>query len=271
MGESRAFLATAIAVLLLAGATVLSAEEGGGEEAPGLFIVHYDHVEPSMAMEYEANGKEWVAAFAEKGMGADWTWWAYSRPGFVYAYVFAAPNYAYLDGQPERQKMMAETLGEEKMKELMEGAGYIRSHYSEILKAAPELSYRPKESMTDQPGFARVGVHHVKPGMGDRFKELVKRVVTDFGKAEAALGFDGYEVQFGEGSFVFVTLAKDASQFYAQPESSEILAKAEGEEAAAEMFQEWRECITDFAATNWTFRPELSYTPGAPAVAGGAQ
>jgi hypothetical protein len=252
----------ALAVLLIVGSAIPTLLAGEEAEAPAYLVVHYDQVEPSMSDEYEANGKAWVEAFTEKEMGEEWKWWAYSRPGFTYAYVFTMPNYAYMDAQPEREKMMVEALGEEKMKELMGGMGAIRSHYNEILKASPELSYEPQESIAKDPSFVQVGVHHVKPAMNEQFKGLVKQVVAAFEKAGAKLGFDAYEVAFGQGSYAFVTFADSAAQLYSQPDTRAILAEAEGPEFSKKIFDEWRDCIDDYGNVDWHYRPEMSYLPG---------
>jgi hypothetical protein len=252
----------AVALLLVVGSTVPTAVAGEEEKSPVYLVVHYDEVEPSMSDEYEANGKAWVEAFTEKEMGEEWTWWAYSRPGFTYAYVFTMPDYAYLDAQPEREKMMAEALGEEKMKELMGDMGAIRSHHSEILKASPELSYHPEESIVEQGNFVQVDVHNVKPAMNEQFKDAVKRAVAAFEKAGAKLGFDAYEIEFGQGSYSFVTFAESAAQFYSQPNAGAILAEAEGPEFAEKLFAEWRDCIDGFETSDWRYRPDMSYVPG---------
>ncbi len=254
-------VALAALALLAAPQTATAESHEEAPAAPPLFMVHFDQVNPSKVMEYEANGKQWVEAFKAAKMGPEWTWYAYSNASFVYGYVFPVPNYGFLDGQDAREKAMAAALGEEKMAELMKVGEYIDSHYSEMLKAVPELSYQPADSIVTQAGFARVGVHSVKPGMTERFKEMAKRVVADFAKAGAKLGFNAYSVEFGEGSYAFVTFADSAAQFYSQPGTGEILAKAESPEAAQEIYQEWRDCITAYDTQDWAVRADLSYVP----------
>lgn len=248
--------------VLLAGALALpQGVAADSHEGPAYFVVHYDQVDPAKTAAHEANSKKWVEAFKAGDFGPEWTWYAYSNSNFGYGYVFPFPNYAYLDGAEAREKSMAAALGEEKMAELMKVGEYIDSHYSEMLKAVPELSYQPADSIVTQAGFARVGVHSVKPGMTERFKEMAKRVVADFAKAGAKLGFNAYSVEFGEGSYAFVTFADSAAQFYSQPGTGEILAKAESPEAAQEIYQEWRDCITAYDTQDWAVRADLSYVP----------
>ena len=54
------------------------------------------------------------------------------------------PDFAYLDGQEERNKKLSEMLGEGKLDELnAAGAPAVLDHYNEIWKYEPELSYQP--------------------------------------------------------------------------------------------------------------------------------
>lgn len=109
--------------------------------------------------------------------------------------------------------------------------------------------------------FIRVGVHHVKPAMTDRFKEMMGEAVAALAKAESPIGFDTFEVQFGEGSFVVVAGAESAAAFYSAPSTGELLNKALGTEGTATMVQEWRDCITKYETGDYTTRPDLSYVP----------
>jgi hypothetical protein len=248
----------AAAALLTAPAISMAAEHAG--PAPYL-IVHYDQIEPSMSGEFETNAKEWVEACTGAKLGEEWTWWGYSNAEFGYAWVYEMPDFAYLDGQDAREKAFAEAIGEGKMKELMAGSKAIQTHHTEVLKSMPELSYHPEGFDPAKAGFVRMGIHHVKPAMDEAFQELVKRVVTAFQKAEAPMGFTGYQVAFGNGSYAFATFAESAAQFYSAPKTSELLAKAEGEEASQQMFEDWGNCISGHETLDWQFRPELSYMP----------
>lgn len=247
--------------VLLAGALALpQGVAADSHEGPAYFVVHYDQVDPAKTAAHEANSKKWVEAFKAGDFGPEWTWYAYSNSNFGYGYVFPFPNYAYLDGAEAREKSMAAALGEEKMAELMAGTGTVLAHHSEVWKAKPSLSYAPPGGNVPG-GFARVGVHHVKPNKMKDFEALVGRVVEAYKKANAAVGFDGYEIEFGQGSYGFVSFAKDAGTFYTGPNTGQVLTQALGAEAAQALFQEWGECLTAYETEDWTVRPDLSYVP----------
>lgn len=252
-------LPTVALLLLAAPPAVLAGEEEESVHAKYL-MVHVDEVEPSMQQEYEKVNEKWVEAFKGAEMGPEWTWYG-SNSGFTYVWVSPMKDYAFLDGEEARFEAVAAVLGEEKMAELMEGSEAIKSHHSEIAKYMPELTYEPAEPASTTPGIYRLASHSVKPAMTEQFETLVKEVVAAFKKAESPVGFTGYQTQFGTGSYVFTTMADNAEQLNSFPGTGEVLAKAVGQEKADEMFQEWRNCITDYETEEFEIRGDLSFVP----------
>ena len=265
MSKTRWLVPAVAALVLLAAPHAALAQDDGG---PQYLIVQYDQVDPSHAADFEANAREWVAAFGGAEMGPEWTWLAFSNQNFTYAWVMLMPDYAFLDTMEARQKEVVEKIGEEKLAVLLPGLKYLRSNRSEILKVEPELSYDPQDSAAKDPTFSVVGTHYVKPAMDEKFRELVKKVVAAFEKVEAPLGFDAYKVAFGQGSYMFVSSADSAGQLYSDPGTGAYLAEAYGAETAQAMYQEWASCITDYETANWNSRKELSYDPAAAASEG---
>jgi len=253
-------LLLAIASLLVAAPPAAQAEEEEGSSHSKYMLVHVDEIEPSMQTEYEKNNKKWVEAFTGAELGGEFSWYS-SNSGFTYVWVSPIKDYAFLDGEEARFEAVAATLGEEKMAELMEGSKAIKSHHSEIAKYMPELTYEPANPASTMPGVYRLTSHAVKPAMTEQFETLVKEVVAAFKKAESPVGFTGYQTQFGTGSYVFTTMADDAQQLSGFPGTGEVLVKALGEEKADEMFQEWRNCITDVESEEFEIRRDLSFVP----------
>ena len=249
--------AALLAALVLTVGPVLADHHEGG--APPYMLVQTFHVDPLKMDEFEKGAQAWVEAFQEKEMGPEWTWYASTGQNFTYTYVSPIPNYAYLDTMEARQAEMAEALGPEKLGELMRVVGAATSVSTELVKAMPKMSYHPAEEVPGQ--FLRVGVHTVRPAMAQRFEQMAEKVAAAFAKAEAPLGFSGYQVAFGEGSYVFTTMAPDAATFYATPGTGQILAQALGEEGARELLAEWRECVTDYQTHDYQMRMDLSYVP----------
>lgn len=249
--------------LAVGGAVFADHHEGAAPQQPKYLIVHYDQVKPASVIEFESYGQKWVSAFTEKKMDASWAWLAYSNPSFGYAWVSPVPDYAFLDTGPEREMKMAEAMGEETMKELMGFMEHVDSHHTEILKIMPEFTYQPEKVIADNPTFAMVGTHTVKAGMEGKYEALVKKIIEAMKKAEAPLGFNGYKVEFGQGTYIFVTAANDAPQFFSQPQGMELLTKALGAEGAQAILTEWLGMLSAYDMKMWTFRPDMSYQPGA--------
>ena len=224
-------------------------------------VIHFDQVEPSSAPAYEENSAAWAAAFKEAGLGEEYAWRMYQGPNFGYAFLSDLPNFAALDKSEEQQKEVAEALGAEKMAELVAGVA-ASSHYSEVTKDVPELTYVPEGGVGDY-GIVHLTTHHVKPGMNEQFKALAMKVIDAHKKVGSKMPVFGSEIQFGRGSFQFATLAKDTASFYAAPQTGAVLAEAYGPEVAQDLFNQWRDCITAYETSDWQFRPDLSYMPGA--------
>jgi len=250
----------AIASLLIVTPPAAQAGEEEGSVHAKYMVVHIDEVEPSMQTEFEENNKKWVEAFTGAELGPEFSWYG-SNSGFTYVWVSPIKDYAFLDGEDARFKAMGAALGEEKMAELMKGSEAIKSHHTEIAKFMPELTYEPADPASKTPGMYRLTSHAVKPSMTEQFETLVKEVVAAFKKAESPVGFTGYQTQFGTGSYVFTTMADDAQQLSGFPGTGEVLAKALGEERAGEMYQEWRNCITDVETEEFEIRRDLSFAP----------
>ncbi len=252
----------AVAVLLVPSTALAEHHEGeehSHDDMPLYRIIHFDQVHPSKMMEHEENSRQWVKAFRDAGMGEDWTWWASAGPQFTYVYVFPFRSYADLDLQDARNKEMAEALGEEKMNELVAGASTVRSHYSEIVKFEPELSYHAPPM--GPPGFLRVGVHWVEPSQDEPYRALMKKAAEAYAKTEQTGSFEVHKVAYGQGSYAIVTTAANAAAFYERPQIVEILTEAYGQEEAGKMLEEWLSYVNNYDTENYTIRADMSFIP----------
>lgn len=220
--------------------------------------VHYDEIEPASANDYEANGRDWVAAFSEAGLGAEHGWRGYTSD-FTYAWVADMPDFAFMDGEAERFAAAGAAVGEEKMKGLLAG-GSSRSHYTEVWKYEPELSYAPNGVPTSGMTYINVGVHHVKPGMNDEYKAVVKDVIAALAKIKAEATFVGYSIALGQGSYAYVSWGADRAALHARAPMGALLAEAVGPEAAQALFDRWMSSINGVEERDWAMRPELSFT-----------
>ncbi len=246
----------ALALLVLTpGAAVMAGEEG----APQLMVVEHATIDPADMNEFEGWFEDWVEAFRGSGLAPDYNWYTSSGPGFLYTWVSPISSYDVLAAREARQKQMSEALGEEKLGELFSKMHLMKTHSRELLRMRPELSYAGNADADPAPGFLRIDVHHVRPGMEERYEALIKRVVEAFAAVEHAHGWDAYGVEFGVGSYVYVSIAKNAAEYHQRPPAPQVLAKALGDEPAGKMLAEWRECISQVDRRDARMRPELSF------------
>jgi len=242
---------------------VLPAVAGAQPAASPYITVHYDTIDPAGLMEFEANNKKWVDVFAEAGVGADQGWRAYMS-GFTYAWVSDVPDFAFLDGRDAREKALEELVGKEKLEALYKGNDAITSHYTEIWKFEPDLSYMP-EGFDPASGQQAINVeyHHVRPSNGEDYRAAVKDAIAALGKVKADTNFVGYRVAFGQGSFVYVSFGESRGALHSGPQMGELLTKALGEEGSMELQQRWLDVVSGVDERDWSVRGDLAYVPAA--------
>lgn len=256
------FTASAVVLLLTVAPAAVFADSH--EEPLPYMMLHHDKVGPDGSAAYEEAAKAWVTAFQEAGLGAEWEWRTYAGPNFQYVFLTELPNYAALDEADARFAAMSEKIGAEKIARLIEmSAGPVHSH--ELVKRNAEISYIPKGGI-GKVSFVHMSRHTVKSGMEDKFKDLAAKVAEARRKVGSPMPVLGSEVQFGDGTFQFVSLTKDAASYYSAPDVGAVLAEAYGAEEARALFDAWREVITDYETSDWRFRPDLSFIPGMEAM-----
>lgn len=252
MSKSRISLTLAVVVLA---AVAASAQV---EPAPYV-VIHQDTIDPAHVKAWEQNAKDWAEAFGAAGLGADMGWRAY-RSGFTYAWVSDMPDFAYLDGQEERNKKLAEMLGEGKLEELdAAGAPAVLEHYNEIWKYDAEMTYMPEGFDLAEMKAISVATHTVKATMGKEYREMVKDVIAALEKIDAPVNWFGYSKPFGAGSYAYVSWAKDRASLHSGPDMGELLTQALGAEKSAEIFGRYVNCIAAEEDRDWSVRRDLAY------------
>lgn len=251
----KSIITVAFVALVLA-AAILPAQV---EPAP-FITIHYDTIDPAKMTAWEENAKAWVDAFAGAEAGEDFYWRGY-QSGFTYAWVSDMPNYTWLDGMGDREKVIGEKMGEEKMGQLMAGgSGAIVEHHSEIWKYEPDLSYAPEGFNLAGMGAANVAIVMVKPMKGKQYREVVGEAIAALKKIEADdVNFFAYTVPYGKGSFVFVSWAEDRGALHSRRDMGELLAEAVGAEKSQEMFDRYLGSVAAEEESDWRPRPDLSF------------
>jgi len=242
---------------------VLAAFALPAQEEPAAYItVHIDNIDPAQMTAYEANNKDWVEAFKAAEAGSDYYWRGY-QSGFSYAWVSDLPNYSWLDGNQEREKMLGEKLGEGKMEELMAGGGSaILDHYSEIWKYQADLSYMPEGFDTAEMGSISVSTVSVKPSMSKEYREVVKEAIAALKTIKADVNFVAYSTPYGAGSYAFVTFGKDRGALHSGPEMGALLTEALGEEKSKDLFKRYLGSVASEEERDWRIRKDVSYMGG---------
>jgi len=253
--ERKSFLILGVALTLLAPLTAQA-------QSPAYIMVHYDEVMPAGSEAFEANSAMWVEAFTAAGLGAEHGWDAYSSD-FTYAWVSPMPNWAFLDSAEARFAEVGEAVGEEKMAELLSGGAHTTTHYSEVWKSEPELSYMQEGFDPSGMKAANVGVHWVKPSANDEYRAMVKDLVAAVGKVETDINFMAFSVAMGDGSFAFVSWGEDRAALHAGRGMGPVLTEALGPEGAQDIFQRWVDSVVKVDDRDWGVRADLSYAPGA--------
>jgi hypothetical protein len=248
-------------IAVLAAGCALLAGVAGAQQAPAPYItVHFDTIDPAGLMEYEANNKKWVEVFDEAGVGAEYGWRAYDS-GFTYAWVSDLPNFAYLDGNEAREKALQELVGKEKLDALYAGDAPITSHYTEIWKFEPELSYMVEGYDPMTAAAINVEYHHVRPSNREDYRGLVKEAIAAIGKVKAPTSFVAYTVSFGKPGFVYVTFGESRGALHSGKQMGELLNEALGEEASRELQGRWLDVVSGVEERDWRVRSELAYVP----------
>lgn len=256
------FTKTLVATLALALLLAPSAALAQVEPAP-FILVHYDRIDPAMTAAYEANSKEWVEAFTAAGIAEEYNWRGYQN-SFTYAWVSDMPEYAWLDGTEERWAKAGEMLGEGKLEALEAGASKaILEHYTEIWKYESELSYQPPGFDPSGMNAVNVSIDYVKPGQGEAFRAVVKDAITAMKKIEAPINFFAYSIPFGQGSYAFVSWAKDRGALHSGPDIGELLAESIGSEESQKLYQRYLTSAHGTEDHDWRARHDLSYLAGA--------
>lgn len=259
--RARRYAGAAASVVLLSMSLPALAHEPVPGHGPQYFQVDTHHVFPADAEAYEAICREWVTSFREAGLGDRIAWYAASAADFTYTWVTPLQSFAELDRRGELNAAIVEAVGQEKLGELMKYRRYVREEVREILKARGDLSYHPKAHPEAPATFMQVLVIHVKPAEQEAFEGLLKDAAAAFAKGEGPLGFDVYQVLFGQGSYVMVVEAADAVALFGAPDAGDILVKALGPEKALALRDKWRHSLIAIAPSYHQIRSDLSFLP----------
>ncbi len=183
----------------------------------------------------------------------------------TYCYLTPMTAYGALDGMESDWMKVAEKVGKDRWKKIMEANAPTTDGYSEMIaEHLPALSYAPaaprlKES--EMPYFVDY-YYYVLPGKESEFKALAKQF-ADLCKSKGITnGWDLYQCLVGESLPFFVVGhgAKDAADFAAWDQKDTAAMGDEGKVLFAKAVALCRKIET---RPGW-WRPDLSYHAPAP-------
>ena len=249
------FLMVGFVASLCSLATLAKAEEQKAQ----LFVVDEHVVKPSMADEFEAVAKEWVAILTKHKFS--YPCYTYQTSDFHYHFIWPFENYADLDNWEKAVDELAEKVGEP-WQALMKRASVTHEFvYSHMWNHMPELSYTPESPRLkpEEGNYFFWDIYYVQSGKTKEFDEILKKLLTLFKSKNIEEGFAAYSGDIGTEMPVrlFVMGARDAADFHIHNTKMwEIL----GEEG--DML--WKKAVTFIRKREvedaW-FLPDLSYIP----------
>lgn len=243
----------------------LSAPRGGtSQQRPKIWLVEFVHIDPTMVEQYEQAVRDRIAVLKQAKLGKAWAWYATSRPGFTYTFAFPLESIAALEKLDEQAEPMVQAIGQAHAEALMKKeAAAIRTSHRELIRHVEELSYRPVKPAATRPvpGFQRVVVEWVKPGMTKLYQDLIKQRRDALAKSMHPFGYEAYRILIGDGSYAYVWMTDSAEQFHQANRLEDALIQALGPKDANVLSKRWRECLWKFAYYDGQPRPELSYVP----------
>ena len=123
------------------------------------------------------------------------------------------------------------------------------------------MSYYPENTTLapEEANFRYWGMCYVKYGKEKQVMENFKKIAAIFKEKKIPLGFETYQMEFGNDTpmFFYTEVGKSAAEFWASAEKS-------GEMMGEEVYEIWNETTKYFRKYEPTFgmyRPDLSYIP----------
>jgi len=228
-----------------------------------LLLVLEERAEPAHWQRYEEWIREWVAAAQAANAPAEYSWQTVQKDLFTYYYVFTLHEPATLDLRAFWAGFR-QALGADKVVELeQKDAAARRSRTSWLIEALPELSYQPAEPVIKGARYAHVDIEQVRAGKEAQYLEVLRRLQEASRQANFPYAVWVYRTLTGPASTYYLVVPTETRTHLAEMYRyyEEVLPAVLGTEAWQKLLADWAACLEGFAHSDWTLRPELSYTP----------
>lgn len=225
-----------------------------------MYLIHEDHVSPSMLTQYEQTTKELVDN-AKKYNVPGTRWITAQTSDFRYLYVVPISKMGDLDDNSFwttlRGKMGAEKFDD--MFSRMDKCYDVHTNY--ILRLDKELSYMPG-GLTQTPegkNYRRFFYVHTTPGNESKLEASMKNVKELFQKKGSKMEYRVYRSGFGSGGtyFMVAIAAKDGTDYETMDAANNQLLGTDARDVFGNMMQ----YVSRFEEVSGMMRPDLAYAP----------
>jgi hypothetical protein len=237
-----------------------------GEEAPPkpkLWAVYTEHVKPSMVADYEAVGKEMIAAMKAAKADSPYAYFTMLQ-GESFSYVAVTPmeSFADLDRIHQEWMQMGEKVGKAAWAELIRRGSEAVVHSSmQVFVERPDISYLPTTPRIkpEEAAFAEYGFHYLVPGMEEEAATIAGEYADLYRKKGISESFRVFQAVTGENLplLVVATYGKDEADWIA---SGAEVNEALGEEGLM-LQQRAMRVIRTYESKKRRLREDLSYRP----------
>jgi hypothetical protein len=237
-----------------------------GEEAspkPRLWVVYTEYVKPTMVAEYEAVGREMVAAMKAAKVESRHTYFTVLQ-GESFSYIAVTPmeSFADMDLIHREWMQMGEKIGKAAWGELIRRGSEAVVHSSmQVFLERPEISYWPDAPRLDpeEAAFAEYGFHYLLPGMEEEAATIAGEYADLYRKKNVSEPFRVFQALTGENLPLLVvgTYGKDEADWTA---AGAKVNEALGEEGLV-LQQRAMRVIRTYESKQRRLREDLSYLP----------
>jgi hypothetical protein len=254
-------LGACCAILALATLSLAAGEEAPPK--PRLWAVYTEYVKPTMVAEYEAVGREMVAAMKAAKVESRYTYFTVLQ-GESFSYVAVTPmqSFADMDRIQQEWMQMGDKIGKAAWAELIRRGSEAVVHSSmQVFLERPEISYWPEAPRVepDDAAFAEYGFHYLLPGMEEEAATIAGEYADLYRKKNLPESFRVFQALTGEDLPLLVVAT------YGEDEADWTAAGAKVNEALGEegllLQQRAMQVIRTYESKQRRLREDLSYLP----------
>jgi hypothetical protein len=230
---------------------------------PQLYVIHEEVAKPSALMQYEASGKDFIAALSEKKFtSSTLSFTTFMTPDFHYIYVAPIANFAAYDAMQGEFGRARDTVGASRWDDFMRrGSDAMVSYNESVMLWRPDLSYMPANPRLAQADrrYYRWDFHYLNPGQEKESEAIARDFAALFRQKNMTDSFNIYTAVLGTDLPLLLVAIPARSE-------SDLLAADERINSALgadirPLHQRAMAITRRFERREGTLRPDLSY-PG---------